>query len=75
MKIFKILQGVWNFLFKKIKVEIESQRRMEICEVCESIDYTGKDCLVPGTQPCCKECGCSLKLKTRSSDTCPKGKW
>ena len=50
--------------------------RNEICRVCEFIDTTGAKCAVPGTQPCCGECGCSLKLKTRSlSSDCPRGFW
>jgi hypothetical protein len=32
--------------------------------------------MVPGTQPCCSKCGCSLSLKLRSlSSECPVGKW
>ena len=31
---------------------------------------------MPGTQPCCGECGCSLALKIRSlSSGCPISKW
>ena len=31
---------------------------------------------MPGTQPCCGECGCSLALKTRSlSSECAEGHW
>ena len=36
----------------------------------------GTDCLAPGTQPCCSDCGCSLAFKVRSlSSECPKGYW
>ena len=36
----------------------------------------GDDCLAPGTQPCCADCGCSLAFKVRSlSSECPKGFW
>ena len=49
---------------------------MHICNRCTYLDLKGKSCLVPGTQPCCSECGCSLEFKTRSlSSECPKGKW
>ena len=35
-----------------------------------------RDCLAPGTQPCCSDCGCSLTFKVRSlSSECPKGYW
>ena len=31
---------------------------------------------MPGTAPCCRDCGCILQLKVRSlSSSCPKGKW
>jgi len=33
-------------------------------------------CVVPGTQPCCNLCGCSLAFKTRSlSSECPDLRW
>jgi len=45
---------------------------MRICEKCPLIDNTGFNCLVPGTNPCCSECGCSLSLKLRSLESsCP----
>jgi len=40
------------------------------------MDTKGNSCLVPGTQPCCAECGCSLEFKLRAmSAECPLGKW
>jgi len=45
---------------------------MKICEKCPLLDNTGFNCLVPGTNPCCSECGCSLSLKLRSLESsCP----
>jgi hypothetical protein len=42
---------------------------MEVCNACE---FKGDKCLVPGTSPCCNDCGCSLTFKTRSlSSECP----
>ena len=39
-------------------------------------EHKGDDCLAPGTQPCCGDCGCSLAFKVRSlSSDCPKGFW
>ena len=36
------------------------------------MDKTGSNCALPGTQPCCSKCGCSLGLKLRALDsTCP----
>jgi len=32
--------------------------------------------MMPGTQPCCGECGCSMGFKLRSlSSSCPIDKW
>jgi hypothetical protein len=72
----KIAEGVKNNIFKTKHVEDIAFFRNEICRVCEFIDPTGAKCAIPGTQPCCGECGCSLKLKTRSlSSDCPRGFW
>lgn len=66
-----ILEGVMNNIFKKESVEEIAEQRLEICSTCPSLDKEGTSCLVPGTQPCCGECGCSLKLKVRSlSSSC-----
>jgi hypothetical protein len=72
----KIAEGVKNNIFKTKHVEDIAFFRNEICRVCEFLDTSGAKCAVPGTQPCCGECGCSLKLKTRSlSSDCPRGFW
>jgi hypothetical protein len=73
----QILEGLKNNLFKTEYTEKIAQERMSICNSCELIDKTGDKCLVPGTNPCCGECGCSLSLKLRSlSSYCthPNGK-
>jgi hypothetical protein len=45
---------------------------MKICNLCPLINKDGKNCGVPGTQPCCSKCGCSLGLKLRAMEsTCP----
>jgi hypothetical protein len=63
-------------MFKKEHIEEIAYYRNEICIKCPFIDLKGSNCAVVGTQPCCSECGCSLKLKTRSlSSDCPKGHW
>lgn len=72
----KIAEGIRNNIFKKKDVEDIAFYRNQICITCEFIDHIGKSCAVPGTQPCCSECGCSLAFKTRSlSSDCPKGFW
>ena len=71
-----IWQGFINTIFKKRYVEKIANERAEICKACEFYDPEGKDCGVPGTQPCCANCGCSIALKTRSlAAECPVGKW
>ena len=72
----KIIEGIKNRIFKKEHVEAEAALRWAKCKVCNFLDTEGSKCLVPGTQPCCGSCGCSLALKTRSlSSECPQGKW
>lgn len=71
-----ILEGIKNRVFQSEAVEEVSAVRLEICRDCDSYDNEGITCLVPGTNPCCGECGCSLALKTRSlSTSCPKFNW
>ena len=72
----KIIEGLRNYIFKREDVEDVARERFAICVLCKSYDDKGKECIVPGTGPCCKECGCCLQLKTRSmSSECPFGKW
>lgn len=65
----QILEGIKNTIHKNEFVENVASFRSEICDGCE---LKGDDCAVPGTAPCCNECGCSLAFKTRSlSSSCP----
>ena len=61
-----ILEGIKNNAFKNEHVEQIAAERMAICQKCPSLDTEGSECMVPGTQPCCGKCGCSLQLKLRS---------
>ena len=71
-----IYEGIKNSVMRDEYVEEISSKRMLICSECVEIDLKGTECEVPGTQPCCGSCGCSLSLKTRSlSSECPQGKW
>jgi hypothetical protein len=70
-----ILEGIQNNLFKKEYVEVIAAERQSICDNCELLDLKGDACLVPGSKPCCGECGCSLDFKTRSlASECPHPK-
>jgi len=75
----QIFEGITNSIFKKDLVEKIAAERMMICKACPIIDLEGSKCMVPGTQPCCGDCGCKLAFKTRSlSSECthPDGpKW
>ena len=72
----KILEGIKNKIFKKDAVEEIAAERNKICLKCEFYDNKGDSCYIPGTQPCCGECGCSLSLKQRSlSTSCGEGYW
>ncbi len=71
-----IISGLFNYFFKNESVEDISYYRNEICIGCDSFDEEGTKCFVKGTGPCCGECGCSLKLKTRDlGSSCPLNKW
>jgi len=72
----KILEGIKNSVFKQEHVEEIAAQRDEICQSCENIDRSGNKCVMPGTQPCCGICGCSLQFLQRSlSSECEAGKW
>ena len=72
----KIAEGIKNNIFKKEHIEAAATDRFKVCIKCSLFDAKGTDCLAPGTQPCCSDCGCSLAFKVRSlSSDCPKGFW
>jgi hypothetical protein len=74
----QIAEGIKNNIFRQDHVEAIAEERMKSCKTCAFLDKEGNDCDVPGTQPCCGICGCSLALKLRSlSTSCPdnKPKW
>jgi hypothetical protein len=72
----KILEGIKNSVFKNEHVEEIAAQRDTICQSCENIDKQGTKCVMPGTQPCCGICGCSLQFLQRSlSSECEAGKW
>ena len=72
----QIAEGLSNNVFKKEHVEAVATDRFQVCISCSLFDAFGKDCLAPGTQPCCSDCGCSLAFKIRSLQSeCPKGYW
>lgn len=67
-----ILQGIKYSFIKSEHVEQLAAERKAICDTCPLIDLEGSKCFMPGTSPCCGECGCSLKFKTRSmASECP----
>lgn len=71
-----ILEGLRYKLFKTPIAERVYEKRSKICDTCPNKSMDGYKCLVPGTQPCCSLCGCSLSLKLRSlSSECPSGHW
>jgi len=72
----QIMEGIKNSIIRDEYVEEIAKQRLDICSTCVRKDDEGQHCLVPGTQPCCNLCGCSLSLKTRSLSTdCPDLKW
>ena len=72
----QIYEGIKNSVMRDTFVEEVAKKRMLICKECLEIDLKGSKCEVPGTQPCCGNCGCSLAFKTRAlSSACPIGEW
>lgn len=72
----QIYEGIKNSVVRDNFVEDVSAKRMAICTECLEIDLVGSLCEMPGTQPCCGNCGCSLAFKTRAlSSECPIGEW
>ena len=75
-KKYFIIDLTKNNIFKKQHIEAVATDRFQVCISCGLFDSKGTDCLAPGTQPCCSDCGCSLAFKVRSlSSECPKGYW
>ncbi len=69
----QIYEGIKNSVIRDAFVEDVAAKRIALCNLCPS---KGDECEVPGTAPCCNECGCSLAFKTRSlSSECPLGEW
>ena len=72
----QILEGIKNSIIRDEFVEEVAEQRMLLCHTCPKKDIEGDTCLMPGTQPCCSLCGCSLSFKVRSlSSDCPAHKW
>ena len=72
----QIYEGIKNSVMRDEYVEDVSAKRIAICNECSEIDLKGSKCEMPGTQPCCGNCGCSLAFKTRAlSAECPLGEW
>ena len=72
----QIYEGIKNSVMRDKFVEEVSVQRMNLCNECSELDLKGDKCELPGTQPCCGDCGCSLTFKTRAlSSECPRGEW
>lgn len=61
-----IFEGFKNTVSKKDDIEAVAAGRLIICSDCPLFDMIGDSCVVPGTQPCCKACGCCMKVKSRA---------
>ncbi len=72
----QISEGIKNNIFKTEDVEAVAKLRWMECKVCPLLDEKGSSCAMPGSQPCCSDCGCAMKFKLRAlSSSCPKGRW
>ena len=80
LKIWKnkgsIIEAIKNKVFKTEHIEEVAKYRLDICAKCPHLDRKGSKCAVPGTQPCCGLCGCSMGLKAYAlSAGCDDGRW
>lgn len=81
LEVFKNRRLIWdglrNNIIKQEHIEALYAERNDICAKCPFFQEKGPfHCSVPGTDPCCPECGCSLAIKLRSPNAeCPKGLW
>ena len=72
----KILEGIKNRLFLTSDIREVADERLKICNKCPHLDKKGKECLIPGTQPCCALCGCSMGIKAYAmSSACDDNRW
>ena len=72
----QIMEGIKNSIIRDAFVEKVADERRKICDGCIRKDDEGSSCVVPGTQPCCNLCGCSLGVKMRAlSAECPDLRW
>ena len=70
------MEGVKNSIIRDKFVEKVAEERSKICNACTRKDIKCSSCVMPGTQPCCNLCGCSLTFKLRSlSSACPDLIW
>ena len=70
------MEGIKNTIIRNVYIEYIHDQRLQVCNSCDEKDDEGSSCAVTGTQPCCKLCGCSISVKTRSlSSDCPMKKW
>jgi hypothetical protein len=77
-----IISGWYNDWFRDTDPEViaRAEHRMSFCIVCPSLDIEGKTCAeslgIKLKGPCCGECGCPLKKKSKSNKAvCPLEKW
>ena len=74
-----ILEGTWNSIFVKERIEEIAKQRDEICRGCSmNSDHAKRFNKYKSFRPDfhCTVCGCDLHLKTRAlSQECPLGKW
>lgn len=78
-KILKqIIKGTIKSIFKNSRTEKIAKYRLSVCSACPYQGYL-INVVIFGTRikliTQCKDCGCILKLKSRSDSTCPQNKW
>ncbi len=80
MKILKqlseIAEGYSNLIFENPEVEALAEKRLNECLTCDERSDKDNHPDKVGTLAFCKNCGCALLAKSRSTQSsCPLGKW
>ena len=77
-KIKQIIEGYFKLMFKDPKVEKIAKYRKSVCDVCPKkghlVNISTLGINIKAVQQC-KDCGCILVAKQRSSSECPMNKW
>lgn len=75
-KLSEIVEGYKNLVFENPEVEALAEQRLNECLTCDERSDKENSPEHIGSLAYCKNCGCNLMAKTRSTKaSCPLKKW